>query len=109
MRLDEYDVLDLAGHLCGLSEDDYPIKTVNENNPDDEGDWETIEYEQAVEEALCDKFEITLTAFAALMTKLLPMVDIGTSPISGDRFKGFSIPLGENTRQFLLKAQIDDV
>ena len=107
MRLDEYDVLDLAGHLCGLSEDDYPIKTVNENNPDDEGDWETIEYEQAVEEALCDKFEVSLTTFAALMTKLLPLVDVGVSPISQERFKGFSISLGGDKRQFLLKARID--
>lgn len=107
MRLDEYDVMDLAGHLCGLSEDDYPIRTCNDNNPDDEADWEEIEYDQAVEEALYDKFEISLTAFAALMTKLLPLVDIGESPITHERFKGFSIPLGENTKQFLLKARID--
>lgn len=97
MRLDEYDVLDLAGHLCGLNEDYYPI----------ENDWETIEYEQAVEEALCDKFEVNLTAFAALMTKLLPLVDVGVSPISQERFKGFSISLGGDKRQFLLKSLID--
>lgn len=107
MRLDEYDVLDLAGHLCGLNEDDYPIKTVNENNPYDEGDWETIEYEQAVEESLCDKFEISLTMLAVLMTKLLPMIDVGDSPISKERFKGFSISLGGDKRQFLLKVRID--
>jgi hypothetical protein len=107
MRLDEYDVLDFAGHLCGINEDDYPIKTVNDNNPDDEGDWETIEYEQAVEEALFDKYEISLTTLAALMTKILPMVDVGESPITKERFKGFSISLGGDTRQFVLKARID--
>ena len=107
MKLNEYDVIDLAGFICGLNEDDYPLKTVNENSPEDEGDWEEQEYEDAVEEALYEKFEITLTAFAALMTQILPMVDIGTSPINQERFKGFSVSLGGDKRQFLLKAWAD--
>jgi hypothetical protein len=81
LKLDEFDVMDLAGYICGLNED-------------------------AIEDALQEQFGITLTGFAALMTKLLPMVDIGVSPLSQERFKGFSIALGGDKRQFLLKEKI---
>jgi hypothetical protein len=107
MKLYEYDVVYLAGHICGLNEEDYPLKTVNKNSPDDESDWEEQEYDDAVKEALYDKYEITLTAFSALITKLLPLVDVGESPVNQERFKGFSISLGGDKRQFLLKSRVD--
>lgn len=63
------DAYDLACYICGLT---------------DGADFDVLE------ESLWDEFGIELDAFQKIVGKLLPLIDVGKSPITGQIFKGFS-------------------
>lgn len=66
MSIDAYE---LACHVCGLSED--------------------ADYDD-VDAALCDKYGMDVDTFHSLIADLIPLVDVGVSPLTGTKFKGFS-------------------
>ena len=85
VRLHWHDVEELAAHILGLGD----------------------EYESGdVENELCDKYEISFESFHAIIEKLLPLVDVGESPLSGKWYRGFSKPINEKMREWLLKVGI---
>jgi hypothetical protein len=72
VRLHYWDTEELAAYLCGLDYEDDNIES------DD------------IENALYEKFEISFDSFHKLCEHLLPMVDVGVSPLTKERYKGFS-------------------
>jgi len=87
MNIDETDVLELAAHITGLS---------------------TKSKDSDIEDALIDKLNIDLYGLSLTVEALLPMIDIGSSELTGKSYKGFSVPLQENSDQkkFLIKTEI---
>lgn len=73
------DVYELVGHLCNLDED--------------------ADYED-VHDALYEKYEIDLHNFEKIIEDLLPLIDVGVSPLTGTKFKGFAV--AENGHGFWL-------
>ena len=43
-----------------------------------------------IEQAIYDRFELDLTTVESLFDKLIPLIDVGESPLTGDRYKGFA-------------------
>ena len=69
------DIYELVQHQCGLDEDaDY----------------------DAIHESLYEKYEIEMHNLEKIIKDLLPLIDVGVSPITNLRFKGFSVSDGEN-------------
>ena len=87
MNIDETDVLELAAHITGLS---------SKSSDSD------------IEDALIDKFNVDLYGLSLTVEALLPMIDIGSSGLTGKSYKGFSVPLQKNSDQkkFLIKTEI---
>ena len=87
MNIDETDVLELAAHIVGLPE----------NSKDSD-----------IEDALIDKLYVDLYGLSLTVEALLPMIDIGSSELTGKSYKGFSVPLQKNSDQkkFLIKTEI---
>ena len=86
VRLQWDDVEELAAYLLGLGDD-----------------YETDE----VESGLYEKYEISPEAFHEIVENLLPLVDLGESPLSGKWYRGFSKPVNEKARAWLLKMGCD--
>lgn len=70
MKLDRFELEELAAHLVGLNYDD-------------------VDYSE-IEQSLYDKFNVDYDSFCDLITALVSMIDVGTSPLTGTRYKGFS-------------------
>ena len=70
--IDELEALELAAHLLGIDE-----------NAED--------LDEQVEQKLYDKYQIELCCFMALANDLLPLCDVGQSPITKKLFRGFSV------------------
>jgi len=87
MNIDETDVLELAAHITGLS---------------------TKSSDSDIEDALIDKLNVDLYGLSLTVEALLPMIDIGSSELTGKSYKGFSVPLQKNSDQkkFLIKTEI---
>lgn len=67
-----YDVEELACKITGL-------------------DYDEIDADEAkIEDALQEKFEISIGQFADIVRHLLPLVDVGYSPLTDTRYKGFA-------------------
>ena len=66
------DVMDLACEITGLN-----VKKVNNNF-------------SVVENALLDELNIDFDSFHEIVNRLLPLIDVGESPLTKKRFKGFS-------------------
>jgi hypothetical protein len=45
---------------------------------------------EVIEEELYNQFEIDLENFSEIVNRLLPLIDIGESPLTKQKFKGFS-------------------
>lgn len=43
-----------------------------------------------IEQALCDKFEISIESFEKLIKALAPMTPAAVSPLTGEAFSGFA-------------------
>lgn len=67
--MNNIDVYELVAHLCDL----------NQQAESDE-----------VENALWAKYEIDIYNFEKIIKDLLPLIAVGTSPLTGTKFKGFS-------------------
>jgi len=72
IMMDELETLELAAHLLGLDE-----------NADD--------LDEQIEDKLHEKYEIDYHNFRVLCSELLPLCDVGQSPITKQMFRGFSI------------------
>lgn len=70
--MSELDALELAAHLLGIDED-------------------ADDLDDQVEEKIYERYEIELHNFRVLVSELLPMCDVGQSPITKELFRGFSI------------------
>jgi len=69
MVIADYDAEELAAKLLGFSED---------YEPDE------------VEQKLWDVYEISMDSFHRLISDLAPMCEVGQSPITGEKFRGFA-------------------
>jgi hypothetical protein len=59
-----------------------------------------------VEQAIYDKFECSMETFEDIVGHLLPLVDKMQSPISGVMYRGFSKPIGDNMRCWIVKDEV---
>ena len=75
------DMEELAAKVCGLDPDE-------------------AEYRE-IDQALCDKYEISAEAFEEIVKKLFEMLSFGVSPITSTPFVGFSKDHG-----WLLKKEV---
>jgi hypothetical protein len=58
-----------------------------------------------IEQAIYDKFGIDLDQFQKIVEVLMPLIDVGESPLTGTIFKGFSKKEG-NHGTWLLKTEV---
>ena len=84
VRLLDSDIEELAAFLLGLG-DEYE-------------DWE-------IEKKLLYEFDMDFEAFCSVIRKLLPLCDVGKSPITGKIYRGFSRPENETAKVWLLKME----
>jgi|TARA_R110000851_G_scaffold319347_1_gene483660 predicted AlkP superfamily pyrophosphatase or phosphodiesterase len=66
---------------------------------------ENTEYDEA-EESFMENFHTDLDHFADLLSYLVPMIDVGKSPLTDKTFKGFSVNLGGDDRMFIIKTEV---
>ena len=71
-KMDELEALELAAHLLGI--DEY-----------------ADDLDEQVEQKIYDKYQIEFDCFRVLANDLLPLCDVGQSPITKQLFRGFSI------------------
>jgi len=48
--------------------------------------------EEVIDEKLQEEFGCDLQQFTNIIQRLLPMIDVGSSPLTQNRYKGFSDP-----------------
>lgn len=70
--MDELEALELAAHLLGI--DEY-----------------ADDLDEQVEEKIYERYEIEFHNFRVLCSELLPLCDVGQSPITKQLFRGFSV------------------
>ena len=70
--MEELEALELAAHLLGIDED-------------------ADDLDEQVEQKMYDKYQIEFYMFRVLASDLLPLCDLGQSPITKQLFRGFSI------------------
>lgn len=85
MKLDRFEIEELAAHICEL-------------------DYDNVDYSD-IEEKLYEKFNIDFDSFQTLMETLVPMIDVGSSPLTGTRYKGFS-KIENNYGCWILRVEI---
>lgn len=68
-RIDEFDLMELAAAILDV---------------EDQGD-------DAVFDGLREEFGIDLDQFGSLVGRLIDMIDVGQSPLTGKRYKGFGV------------------
>ncbi|MFK5856572.1 MAG: hypothetical protein QM503_10605 [Bacteroidota bacterium] len=71
-NLNGFDVEELACKVTGMDYDEI------------DADTETIE------DALLVNFELDIEQFTELVNRLIPLIDVGESPITKKKYKGFS-------------------
>lgn len=72
MSLNYYEVEELACKFLGLDYDSIDANT------------------EIIEEKLSDEYYIDLSIFSDIVSKLLPLIDVGKSPLTDELYKGFS-------------------
>lgn len=87
-KIHPYDLEEFAAYICGL-------------------DYDKIEEDltDTIEKALYDKFDIDLDQLQRLMEIIMPLIDVGESPLTNTKFKGFS-NIEANPPVWLLKTEI---
>ena len=70
--MDELETLELAAHLLGIDE-----------NADD--------FEERVDDKLYETWGIDYDSFRSLCSSLLPLCEVGQSPITKQIFRGFAV------------------
>lgn len=67
-------------------------------------DYDKIDADTSViESAMYDQFGIDLESFQEILSRLLPLIDVGKSPLTKKRYKGFSDPTHTG---WILKVEI---
>lgn len=68
-------------------------------------DYDEIDADETqIEEALLERFGCDLPQFADMMSRLVPLIDVGSSPLTKERYKGFA----DTEKQiWLLKMKIE--
>ena len=66
----EFEIEELAAFICGL-------------------DFNDVERSE-IDQTLYEKFEADIEVFQNLVEALIPLIDIGWSPLTDSRYKGFS-------------------
>ena len=67
-----FDIEELACKIIGLDYDEIDADT------------------QVIEEKMSEEFYINLDTFQEIVSRLLPLVDVGASELTGTKFKGFA-------------------
>lgn len=83
-KLHPFDTEELAAHLCDLDYDEIDADT------------------SIIEEALYNKYELSLEKFHDLVDKLIDMIDVGKSPVTDKVYKGFT-----KDGAWIVKKEID--
>ena len=68
----QFDMEELACKILGIDYDEIDADT------------------EVIEEELYNQFEIDLENFSEIVNRLLPLIDVGESPITKEKYKGFS-------------------
>lgn len=80
-------------------------------------DLDYEDYEEAdncteqIENILIDEMNIDLDTLEQIVSKLLPTIDVGKSPLTGNMYKGFSRKLIKGSyivKKWIAKMQIDE-
>jgi hypothetical protein len=74
VKVYDTDIEELAVFILGLDEESDP--------------WD-------IDHALYEEFECTLESFGKIIQHLLPLCDVGKSPLTGEKYRGFSDREGE--------------
>lgn len=45
---------------------------------------------EVIDQHLCDNFNTDIEVFEDIINRLLPLIDVGKSPLTGEVYKGFS-------------------
>lgn len=77
MKKADISTCDLEELACYITDLDY-------NQVDEDDSYNIIELR------LHEKFSIDMETFREILSRLLPLANSGTSPITGQRFKGFT-------------------
>jgi len=56
-----------------------------------------------IEQAVYDKFDLDLTTVESLLDKIIPLVDVGRSPLTGTLYKGIA-----HNGMWLAKCKVKD-
>lgn len=76
------------------------------------------DYEEAddcteqIENILIDEMNINLDTLEQIISKLLPTIDVGKSPLTGNMYKGFSRELTKGSykvKKWIAQMQIDEM
>lgn len=90
------DIEEVACAVLGLEYEDYE---------------EADDCTEQIENILIDEMNIDLDTLEQIINKLLPTIDIGKSPLTGNMYKGFSrefIKGSCKVRKWIAKMQIDE-
>jgi len=82
-----FDIEELACKILGLDYDEIDADT------------------QVVEEKLSEELCIDLDIFQDIVNRLLPLIDVGSSELTGTRFKGFS---DVENKTWLVKTEVTE-
>jgi len=86
-KIHPYDLEEFAAYICGLDYDSL------------EGD-----ISGQIDTVLWEKFETDLKLLGQLMEVIMPLIDVGKSPLTNTKFKGFSKKEG-NVGIWILKTE----
>lgn len=90
------DIEEVACTVLGLEYEDYE---------------EADDCTEQIENILIDEMNINLDTLEQIINKLLPTIDVGKSPLTGNMYKGFSrefIKGSCKVRKWIAKMQIDE-
>ena len=84
--IDDFECCELAAHLIGIGDE--------------------FEDEDEVWEKLYDEHELTQESFCWLINELVPLIDVGKSPLTDTIYKGFSQELKNGLKMWLVKMEV---
>lgn len=71
-NIDSFEVEELACHITGLDYDEIDADT------------------EKIDESLQEEFGCDLNQLTHIIQRLLPLIDVGKSPLTNERYKGFA-------------------
>lgn len=89
-NISQVEVLDLAKHILGITDDEL----------DDE-----LDDEEYVEYKLQSKWLVSLDDFHEIISRLIPLIDYGESPLTGTIYKGFA---DVEEKRWLCRMKVED-